>query len=107
MSEHRVELLVRLRLNGRLEALYVSEDLALPFVPSVGMQFKQGNSTWLWETETGELMPSVEAVIYDLDEQVLVCLFTVDQPLKSSFWSKIEGDDINDSTYLAYFEPRS
>jgi hypothetical protein len=106
MNTYRVELLVRQVVSGKVVALYVSDDLELPFVPSVGMQFKQGNSTWLWETDEGELMPAIETVTYDLDEKTLVCLFTVEQPLNASFWTKIEGADIEKSTYPAYYQAR-
>jgi hypothetical protein len=107
MATYKVELLVRELSNGKLVAVYVSDDLELPFVPTVGMRFKQGTSTWLWETKTGELMPSVESVTYDLDESVFVCIFTVDQPLKSAFWTKTDGEDLTRSSYLPYFEARS
>jgi hypothetical protein len=107
MNSYKVELLVRQVVKGEVVALYVSEDLELPFVPSVGMQFKQGTSTWLWEIEGGELMPKIEAVICDLDQETLVCLFTVEKSLKSGFWTKIEGADIEKSTYPAYYQARS
>lgn len=107
MSTYRVELLVRQMDNDKVVALYHSEDLELPFVPTVGMQFKHGTSVWLWEYEDGELMPRVETVTYDFTEKTLVCLFTVDKPLKSSFWTKIEGDKIEESGYPAYYQTRS
>lgn len=107
MNTYRVELLVRQILNGKVVALYVRDDLELPFVPTIGMQFKQGTSTWLWETDDGELMPAIETVTYDFDEETIVCLFTVEKPLKASFWTKIEGADIEKSTYPAYYRPRS
>lgn len=107
MNKYRVELLVRHVVNGKVVALYVRDDLELPFVPTVGMQFKQGTSTWLWETDKSELMPAIETVIYDFDEETLVCLFTVNEELNASFWKKIEGADIERSTYPAYYQPRS
>lgn len=107
MSTYKVELLVRQMENGKVVALYHSDDLELPFVPTVGMQFQHGISTWLWETADGELMPGVETVTYDFNQLVLVCLFTVHKPLKSSFWTKIEGDNIEKSTYPAYYQTRS
>lgn len=107
MSTYRVELLVRQIVKGEVVALYVSEDLEVPFVPTVGMRFKQGASTWLWETNNGELMPAVETVTYDFDEETFVCLFTVEEALKSGFWTKIEGADIEGSTYPAYYQTRS
>lgn len=107
MSTYRVELLVRQVSKGKVVALYVSDDLPLPFVPTVGMQFRKGTSTWLWETDNGELMPAVEAVIYDLDQETIVCLFTVEEPLNASFWTKIEGADIENSIYPPYYQARS
>lgn len=107
MSTHKVVLLVREMSGGQLQALYVREDLQFPFVPTVGMGFKQGTSTWLWETDKGELMPKVEAVTYDLDEEMFVCLLTVNQALKASFWKKLEGADLERSMYPAYFQARS
>jgi hypothetical protein len=107
MSTYRVELLVRQMWEGKVVALYVRDDLELPFVPTVGMQFKQGASTWLWETDKGELMPGIETVTYDFDEETFVCLFTVEEPLSASFWTKIEGADIERSTYPAYYQTRS
>jgi hypothetical protein len=106
MSTYRVEFLVRQMSQGKVVALYVRDDMELPFVPTVGMQFKQGVSTWLWETDNGELMPAIETVTYDFDEETFVCLFTVEAPLKASFWTKIEGADIERSTYPPYYQPR-
>ena len=106
MGMYKIEFLVREIDGDEIVALYVSSDLELPFVPAVGMQFKQGNSTWLWETGSGELMPQVETVTYDLDENLFVCLFTVNKSLKSSFWTKIESEEIDNSSYLAYFNAR-
>jgi hypothetical protein len=107
MTNHKIELLVREMSNEKVVALYVRSDLELPFVPVIGMQFKQGTSTWLWEIDGGELMPKIEAVIYDLDKETLVCLFTVEKPLKSGFWTKIKGAGIEKSTYPAYYQARS
>ncbi|RNF30687.1 hypothetical protein NM04_11240 [Massilia aurea] len=107
MSMHKVTLLVRHVANGQLVGLYVRAEMELPFVPTVGMQFKQGTSTWLWETDSGELMPSIETVTYDLDDGVFVCLFTVDQPLKASFWTPISRDKLANSSYVPYFQPRN
>lgn len=107
MNIYRVELLVRQMDNGKIVALYHSEDLELPFLPTVGMQFMQGTSTWLWEYADGELMPKVETITYDFDEQVFVCIFTVDKPLTSDFWTKIEGNKIEESRYPAYYQTRS
>ncbi len=54
------------------------------------MRFEQGISTTLWETTSGdELSPAVEQVIYDLDEEMFVCLFTVESPLAASFWENL------------------
>jgi hypothetical protein len=106
MTNHRVDLVVREITNGKVVAFYV-RDLQLPFVPTIGMQFRQGASCWLWETESSELMPKVEAVSYDLDEKVISCLFTVTSPLKSSFWTKMEGEALERAVYASYFEART
>lgn len=52
-------------------------------------------------------MPEVETVIYDFDEETLVYLFTVDQPLKASFWRTIEGANIKRTIYPPYYQTRS
>jgi hypothetical protein len=106
MSTYKVTLLVRHVSEGQLIGLYVRDDLNLPFVPTVGMQFKQGTSTWLWETYGRELMPSVETVTYDFDEEAFVCLLTVDDALSSSFWTYIPSEKLENSIYPAYFQPR-
>jgi hypothetical protein len=56
------------------------------------MQFAQGISSKMWETTDGlELNPAVEEVIYDLDEEQFVCLFTVNRELAASFWTAVEN----------------
>lgn len=106
MNTYNVTLLVRQVTEGDLMGLFVRDDLKWSFVPTVGMQFKKGSSTWLWETYGGELMPSVETVTYDLDEDTFVCLLTVDDALSSSFWTHIPEEELESSGYLAYFQPR-
>jgi hypothetical protein len=60
-----VKLIVRV-VNGKQVVGGYVRDLELPFVPTIGMKFEQGSSTWLWETVNGkELNPSVQEVIYD------------------------------------------
>jgi hypothetical protein len=103
---HKITLLVRHLSDGHLIGLYVRDDLKLPFVPTVGMQFKQGISTWLWETSRGELMPSVETVTYDFDEEAFVCLLTVGEALNSRFWTHIPSEKLESSIYPAYFQSR-
>jgi hypothetical protein len=66
-----------------------AHELELPFVPTVGMKFKQGTSTWLWEVEDGELEPEVKEVVYNIDEEAIYCLFEINQYLKSSFWHEL------------------
>lgn len=83
---HKVMLAVRVVQSGEVIRGYY-RDLELPFIPTVGMRFEQGTSTTIWETVSGQqLDPGVERVIYDLDEDQIVCLFTVNQPLAASFW---------------------
>ncbi|WP_193453247.1 hypothetical protein [Pseudomonas nitroreducens] len=84
---HRILLAVRV-IGG--EPRGYCREIELPFVPTVGMRFEQGISTTLWETTSGdELSPAVEQVIYDLDEEMFVCLFTVESPLAASFWENL------------------
>ena len=83
---HKVMLAVRVVQHGEVVRGYFHE-LELPFVPTVGMRFEQGSSTTLWETITRkQIDPAVGRVIYDLDEGLIVCLFTVDLPLAATFW---------------------
>jgi hypothetical protein len=103
ITVHKVKLIVR-RLNGSSMAGGYVRELELPFVPTVGMQFRQGTSTWLWETATGELAPPVQAVIYDIDEETIVCLFTVDQELNSGFWTTLDYETLGERcAELDYF----
>lgn len=86
---YKILLAVRVVRHGVTEGGY-SRELELPFIPTVGMHFEQGISTTLWETTTGEeLDPAVERVIYDLDENIFVCLFTIPLPLAASFWQDL------------------
>ena len=95
---YKVKLIARLRSDDLSVAGYAHE-LDLPFVPVVGMKFKQGTSTWLWETANGELAPKIEEVVYDLDEDLFACLFTVDQVLRSSFWKEF-GSETMEAGYF-------
>lgn len=105
MNTFRVELVVRQVVDGKTVAFYVSDDIELPFVPTVGTRFKYDDGDYLWATSTGELIPTVEAVTYDLDMKVHSCLFTVGESLISKFWSKIDNAEV--SPYRAFFEPRT
>ncbi len=86
---HRVKLIVRLVENGVTTGGYVRQ-LELPFVPCVGMKFEQGTSCRLWEVDGDELNPSIEEVVYDLDEEEIVCLLSVEKALSSSFWETLD-----------------
>jgi len=86
---HKIELVVRVLEHGEAVAGY-ARDLELPFVPTAGMRFMQGSSTTVWETRNGTLYPKVEQVIYDLDEEKIVCLFTVEERLAASFWTELK-----------------
>jgi len=78
--------------------------LDLPFVPTVGMKFKQGSSTWLWETEHGELCPEIKEVVYNIDEEAIYCLFEVKQYLAASIWKEIPIENLSCSFELKQFE---
>ncbi|MEL7654296.1 MAG: hypothetical protein AAGU75_00120 [Bacillota bacterium] len=82
-----------------------AREVELPFIPTVGMKFKQGTSTWLWETKEGVEFPSVKEVVYNFDQETAYCLFEVSGYLASSFWTKI--DNLGDSLELYQFEVNS
>ncbi|ALS22198.1 hypothetical protein [Paenibacillus naphthalenovorans] len=72
--------------------------LELPFVPTVGMKFKQGISAWMWETELGEVDPPIKEVVYNLDEEMFFCLFHIyGLSLRSSFWKEYNLEQIDRS----------
>lgn len=101
---YKILLAVRIVRHGVTEGGY-SRELELPFIPTVGMRFEQGVSTTLWETTTGEeLDPAVERVIYDLDENIFVCLLTISLPLAASFWQGLpERSDGTVCGVMQYF----
>ncbi|MES2740772.1 MAG: hypothetical protein V4754_07445 [Pseudomonadota bacterium] len=96
---YKVKLIVWVKSGSAFVRGYFRE-LNLPFIPSLGMQFKKGTSTWLWETQNGEIAPKVEAVVYDIDEDLFACLFIVDQELKSSFWTDIDIQSMEAQYFL-------
>jgi len=102
---HRVKLVVRLLEGGTTVGGY-ARRVELPFVPSIGMRFEQGVSTRLWETADGdELSPAVEELLYDFDEEEIVCLFTIAKRLASSFWTSLKYDPQEfQSKELNYFK---
>lgn len=110
-GKHAVLLLVRYTSEFRLEALY-ARYLRLSFVPTVGMQFLRSGTNSMWTSGAGELdPPMVESVIYDLDgsddgkteEGVIVCSFTVTEPLIAAFWGDpIQAFDIENTIYREY-----
>jgi hypothetical protein len=102
----RVCLVVRV-VNSNNETIGgYAREVDLPFVPTVGMKFKQGISTRLWETENGELSPSVNEVVYNFDEETIYCLFEVNEFLKSAFWTEIKSENLHRSFELSQFETR-
>ncbi|HBF49918.1 MAG TPA: hypothetical protein DDX04_05575 [Massilia sp.] len=113
-GKHAILLLVRYINEFRLEALYARE-LRLSFVPTIGMQFLRSGTNSMWTSENGEVVPPlVESVIYDFDEGddhkggegLIVCSFTVTQPLTSSFWGEpIDTFDIANCPYHEYLLP--
>ena len=91
---YKVKLVVRLLQDGATAGGYVRQ-LELPLVPCTGMKFEQGISTRLWETtDNDELSPAVEEVVYDIDDEVIVCLFTIAKPLAASFWHKLRFEEL-------------
>lgn len=81
------------------------KDIDLLFVPTVGMKFKQGSSTWLWETVNGnELNPAVKEVVYNIDEEGIYCLFEIKEFLAASFWNQIKDENLHNSFELSQFE---
>lgn len=83
---------------------YVRE-LDLPFVPTIGMRLNGGTSTWLWETIDGkELRPQIKDIVYDIDEEEILCLFEIDKFLAHGFWIKIKEENLNNSLELSRFE---
>ncbi len=88
---HKVNLVVGIvDESGEIVGGYVRQ-ITLPFVPQQGMKFEKRGSCNLWETKDDEeLSPEVELVIYDLDEEEIVCLFTVGSKLASSFWTELK-----------------
>jgi hypothetical protein len=103
ITVHKVKLIV-CRRNGMSIAGGYVRDVELPFVPTVGMEFRQGTSTTLWEATIGVLTPAVEKVIYDFDEETIVCLFTVNQELNSAFWTTLDYEGLGEGcAELDYF----
>ena len=100
----KIVLVVKVISEGRLSAAY-ARDIELPFVPTIGMKFKQGVSCWLWETQEDTEFPPVKEIVYNLDEEIIYCLFEVHDKLKSSFW--IEIKNLGSSIELSQFEINS
>lgn len=91
-----VKLLVRLLEDGKLTLVYERDVFPLPFVPSVGMRFEKSRGS-AFQTDDGEqLALEVERVIYDLDEQVLVCVCTVTARIggQRAFWDELEVTEL-------------
>lgn len=71
--------------NGQPVAVF-ERSCELPFVPSIGMKFRKGGATWLFETSDGEEEGRVSDLSYDFDEEAVYVLFKVSRALTSSFW---------------------
>lgn len=80
-----------------------TRSIELPFVPTLGLKFKQGSGTTMWDTELGELSPVIKEVVYNLDEETVYCLFEINESLQSSFWTEIPTDVLEDSFELNQF----
>jgi hypothetical protein len=101
---YKVKLVVRHKAGSATIGGYTRE-LDMPCPPCLGLRLKQGISTRLWETEIGDLDPVVEEIIYDIDEETMVCLFTVHKALISSFWKRLRPNDLTGrSDELRYFQ---
>ncbi|MEL3959343.1 hypothetical protein NST17_19505 [Caldifermentibacillus hisashii] len=94
--------------KGELVTGYVGQTLDMPFVPTVGMKFKMGISTWLWETDKGELDLPVKEIVYNLDDEIVYCLFEYEfergKELKHSFWKEVKN--VYNSYELMQFKSR-
>ena len=101
----KLKLVVRVVKENETVGGYV-KDVELPFVPIIGMKFKQGISTTLWETiDNNELSPSVKHLIYDFDEECIVALFEVSELLSSNFWTKLDYEKLGDRcAEMNYFD---
>ena len=101
----KVKLVVRVIKDNETVGGYV-KDVELPFVPIIGMKFKQGTSTTLWETiDNNELSPDVKHLIYDFDEECIVALFEVSEFLSSNFWTKLDYENLGDRcAEMNYFD---
>lgn len=103
MKTYRTQFVARLIEDGDVVAFYCSDDVRLPFVPAVGTYFSQASGGWLWATALGNLMPAVEDIVYDLDNQLLICLFTIEAALGSPFWIRMEPNQLDRKKYPAHF----
>lgn len=99
----RVCLVVRIVDNGNTVGGYF-RGIDIPFVPTVGMKFKKENSTRLWETIGGELEPKIKEIVYNIDEEIIFCLFEINQFLTSTFWKEIKPENLRNSLELGQFE---
>ncbi len=101
----KVKLVVRVVKDNEAVGGYV-KDVKLPFVPIIGMKFKKGISTTLWETiDNNELSPDVKHLIYDFDEECAVALFEVSEFLSSNFWTKLDYENLDDRcAEMSYFD---
>lgn len=100
----KVKLVVRVMKDGELIGGH-TKSVELPFVPTIGMKFKEGISTRLWETVNGnELSPGVEHIIYDFDEECVVALFEVSEHLSSNFWITINPEHLGITGEMHYFD---
>lgn len=101
---HKIRFVVRCIKDGDVFAGY-TRQLTLPFVPQVGMEFEQGVSCTLWETRDGrEFSPRVERVIYDVDEEEIVCLFSIASELASAFWTELKITELDARCFeMKYF----
>lgn len=86
----RVCFIVKVMIKDDLKMAYMKE-LALPFVPMVGMRLQKGFDASIWEADNGKILhPSVKEIVYNIDDFSIYCLFEVKHPLVSDFWERLE-----------------
>ena len=74
MNSYQVEYIVREERKGKIVALYIGEELSLPFAPVQGVFLRQ-DSQRIWGETPDPNDGYVTKVTYDLDKGTFVCEF--------------------------------